>query len=87
MALTDTHPKLGSYVVDKLGRKGRVTSVDHGHSGRSGTDWLTDEEKASRVWLSVLVDGGGSIEAPETVLTEIEPFPFTNNWASFYFAD
>jgi hemimethylated DNA-binding YccV family protein len=87
MPKTD-HAKLGDYVQTRHGYKGRVTGIHH--SCTQDADWLAmqalfDEEKESRPWLNVLVDGGGSVHVPACTVTKIEPFAFTNPWASFYF--
>jgi hypothetical protein len=38
-------------------------------------------------WLSVLVDGGGSIAVHESALTKVEPFELDNTWADFYWPE
>lgn len=87
--MSDAHPKLGAYVVDNGGRIGRVTAVEHGCT--QDAEWLaaqtllTDADKKPGVWLDILVHGGGAIHVPASTVKVIEPFPFENNWASFYF--
>jgi len=89
--ITDTHPKLGDYVVtERHGHRGRVTAVHHSCTG--GAAWLSvqsdltdDERKGRGVWLSVLVHGGGAVEVPARDARRVDPFPFENIWAGFYF--
>jgi len=88
---TDTHPKLGAYVrTNSTGLRGRVTAIHHGCN--QSAEWLAEQtlltpeqRTAPGVWLDILVDRSGSIHAPASVVTEIEPFDFQHTWASFYF--
>lgn len=82
----DSGISLGDFVSDAhYRRRGRVTAVHHGCPEDAG--WLDGQERpapADGRWLSVLVDGGGSVAVHESALTREEPFPLDNLWADFY---
>ena len=80
---------LGAYVTDARGREGYITSFEH--SSEQEQDWLdaqrylTETDKQCQRWVSVLVNGGGSICLPETKVKQAPPpARFINSWASFF---
>jgi hypothetical protein len=80
---------LSDFVEDAhYNRRGRVTAVHFGCP--EGAAWLMGQERqapAEGRWLSVLVDGGGSIAVHESALTKVEPFELDNTWADFYWPE
>lgn len=77
---------LGDFVEDReFSRRGRVTAVHLGCP--EGAAWLSVQERAAPPdgrWLSVLIDGGGSVAVHESALTKVEPFHLDNIWSDFY---
>jgi hypothetical protein len=87
---TDTHPKLGAYVMDNAGRRGRVVAIYHGCN--QSAQWLAEQQlltaeqrTAPGVWLDILVHDSGSIHTPASMVKVIPPFEFKHSWDSFYF--
>lgn len=92
-------PRLGEYVETTYGQHGRVTQVHHsvgvgmglGNTKRDFHHWLhanniTDFERRES-WLSVLVNGGGSVCLPASRCKIVPPFVLINNYAGEYFRD
>lgn len=93
---------LGSYVRSaRHGHIGRVTDIDlsfafTGEAGRhddDGEGWLAgqtipvSEEQRQGRWISILVHNGGAVLVPVDSVEVIEPFPFVNDFAAFYFGE
>jgi hypothetical protein len=84
---------LGDYVNTLThGHTGRVYAVHHGCP--EGAAWMMGQEVPIREeaktptyrWLSILVQGAGSVVVPEYDAEKTDPFPFSNPWASHYWA-
>lgn len=92
---------LGSYVRDSPYRRlGRVYGVDiifsetsEGRRSDGGAGWLSEQvvpisnEERRGVWVSVLVDKGGSILVPASRLEVVDPFLLDNDFAAIYFGE
>lgn len=86
---------LGSYVnVPQYGYLGRVKDKYHWF-GETPEDeeWLDMqrppivEDEVHGPWVSILVDGGGSVLFPLSRVEPTEPFELRNPFASFYFGE
>lgn len=77
---------LGDFVEDAhFARRGRVTAVHHGCPESAG--WLAGQERTAPPggrWLSVLIDGGGSVAVHESAVKKVEPFELDNIWTDYY---
>lgn len=85
---------LGDWVrCDRHGYIGRVTAIHHqcpeSPAWIAGQDIPVTAEQRDGVWVSVLVDHGGSVVMPIDTVEPLAVHPplLNNRWADFYFRD
>lgn len=91
---TAKRPTLTAWVRDQYGRVGRVTAIHHGcpesKAWIAGQQIPVTREQLDDYWVSVLLDGGGSVVQPIGTLTVMEVSPgqrLDNTWTDFYFGE
>lgn len=87
---------LGGWVKSSAyGQVGRVYAKYHNFKETNEDEYWFMAQKIpfakadrNRPWYSILTKDGGSILAPESYLTNVEPQGFLNNpWESYYFGE
>ena len=81
-------PKLGDYVIDRHGHRGRVTGL-HPWGCPMDDVWLEGQSIPSThlkdaAWVSVLLEPAGAVVTPAESTMVVDPFPFTNSYGELY---